>query len=470
MKKQYGPSPKSRRRKERRRFPRHPWTLPTRVKTFRQEVSEGSLLNVGRGGGLLTTRASLSVGDLLQLRIPFGREEHPRSTLLPGKVVWSVSEGRGKDRFGVLFLESQGDHFERLRRYQEFIHSKGVAKTLGVRFIDLNPSMVEKRALNYVNRDLAFSLNCMPVKLRGERLMVAMVDPGDSKALERLQFFSQCKVVPLVATPTAIRSTLVQCWGTRYVPAEADGLHEPEIGQIRRNRRPRILAIVSSTSNLSGPGLAANLTALLNSDEERACQIDLQSAGAFSLDRVLETRDENCEWIVLTIPMEKSGFAMDWAIHSDETFLVVSPSHSVKGCLYIESLFDRFVEIQKDDRAAFRRGMVRRRFLELSVICAEISHIREGFRIFKQIEARVHQALDMKEPGFDTRLSYVGGILDDERNIRKSEKMGVPITILKPHSPASKCIIHIAHSLVKPARERDPRIIVNRSLASRIFG
>jgi hypothetical protein len=427
-------------------------------------------LNVGRGGGLLTTRENLSVGDLLQLRIPFDREEHPGSTVLPGRVVWTASESRGEGRYGVLFLGSQGDHFERLRRYQEVIHSKDVAKTLGVRFVDLNPSMVEKRALNYVNRDLAFSLNCVPVKLRGERLMVAMVDPGDSTALERLQFFSRCKIVPLVATPSAIRSTLVQCWGARYVSAGTDGLHDSVIGQIRQDRRPRILAIVSSTSNLSGPGLAANLTALLNSDEERACQIDLQSAGAFSLDRVSGTRNETYEWIVLTIPMEKSGFAMDWAIHSDETFLVVSPSHLVKGCLYIESLFDRFVEIQKNYRAAFRRGMVRQRFLELSVICAEISHIRQGFRIFKRIEARVHQALDMKEPGFDTRLSYVGGILDDERNIRKSEKMGVPITVLKPHSPASQCIIHIAHSLVKPARERDPRITVNRSLVSKIFG
>ena len=108
--------------------------------------------------------------------------------------------------------------------------------------------------------------------------------------------------------------------------------------------------------------------------------------------------------------------------------------------------------------------------LEFSVVCAQIYDMQQGFKAFDQLEKKVHDELDMREPRVDIRLSYIGGILEDKRNLRKAEKAGLPITRLKPLSPASQCMTHIAQSLVRPTPQRDPRFHFNRPLASRIFG
>jgi MinD-like ATPase involved in chromosome partitioning or flagellar assembly len=158
---------------------------------------------------------------------------------------------------------------------------------------------------------------------------------------------------------------------------------------------------------------------------------------------------------------------LDWALRSDEIVLVVLPEHWVEGCEYIGALFHRFVEAER--QAISIRG-AGRRVLDLSVVCSRISGIRQGFKVFNQIEVRSHRDLDMVEPGFDLRLHYLGGILNDSASIRRAEKTKSPITTVRPHSPAAQCMIHIAHSLLKPVPERDPRMRFDESPPARFFG
>ncbi len=438
----------------------------TELKGSRQRVGQGSLINFGRGGGMLLTKDTLPLGDHISLRIGGERNLQSEGIVLLGRAVWDLPGRGGYNRYGVSFLTGQGDSYEQLWRVREISHSKLVAKLLGLMFVDLTPAMVEKKVLSYVSRDLAFSLNCMPIKLRGERLMVAMGEPRDGRALEKLGLFSGCKIVPVVATPWAITKTQIQCWGVQYVPSWNDISEEPSFRRFRQDRRPRILVVASRAPEFTGKRLGTELAALLNRDKKRAFLVSFHSRRPVLADDV----SDQGEWVILTLPAQRSTLGLDWAIRADETFLVVSPSHWKKGCLYVRAAFDRFVEIQKDRQTAPRNGIVKQRVLELSVVCAQISDMRQGFQVFRQLETSVHQDLDMREPEFDIRVHYIGGILEDQKNVRRAEKMGVPITLLKPHSPASQCLRHIAESLLRPTHARDPRVHLSRSVVSRIFG
>ncbi len=465
---QHRPSYRSGRKKERRRFPRYSWIVPTGVKTADQRVFEGSLLNMGQGGGMLETKEALAVGD--QLWLKFREEEgDPSGIVLWGRAVWAMPTCGGTGRYGVAFSEGQAQAYENLRRHAEVVHSKSVARDSGLDFVELRPSIVEKKALDYVDKDLAFSLNCVPIKLRGEKLMVALAEPKDSRSLDKLCLYSQCKVTPVVATSSAIRNTLIHCWGSQYVPSEGDQLSVLPFRELRRQKKPRIVALVSSTPGFSATILAKSLVAVLNGEERQAVFLDADLDKAVLSGDLSTTTDGACEWMILTLPSEASTSNLDRAIRADEAVLVVSPSHWQKGSFYIESLFDRFVDLQKNRKAALGDEITGHRVLELSVVCTSTSNIRQGFTVFKRIETRIHHELDMREPGFDIRLHYLGGILRDRRNIQRAEKLGRPLTTLKPHSPASRCITHMACSLQKPIHEREPRIHVHRPLLSRLF-
>ncbi len=464
------PSQDSHSQKERRRSPRYPWTVSVGVKASPQRVFQGILLNMGRGGVMLEARETILVGDPLWLRFNNVEGDQAGAIILSGRAVWAMPCRNGESRYGVAFSEGQGEFYEQLRRRWEVAHFRQVAKAFGLDFVDLTPWTVEKPVLGYVGRELAFSLNCVPIKLRGDRLMVAMAEPNDSRALEKLRLFSQCRITPVVATPSAIRDTLIQCWGAQYIPAGTDTSEKLILREVRRGERTRVMTVASSSSSVSATNLGINFAAVLNRGERRVLLGELPSGISVLSENLSRAADEHYELVILALPMDTNVSNLDWAIRADEALLIVSPSEWQKGYFYIEALFDRFVEVQSQPEAASRDRIVVRRVLEVSVVCGRVSNLRQGFKTFNRIETRVHHELDMKKPGFDIRLQYLGGILPDGRNARKAERDGVPITVLKPRCPTSRCMTHIAESLLQPARARDPRVKLGPSTFLRFFG
>jgi len=171
-------------------------------------------------------------------------------------------------------------------------------------------------------------------------------------------------------------------------------------------------------------------------------------------DRSCQDKRFDCDWRIVDLTPGTEPLSLDQAIRADEAILVVSPQHWQRGCQYIEALFHRFVDAQLQSS---RNEEVRKRVLDLSVVCSGISDIPQGFKIFGQVEARTHKSLDMQEPGFDIRLHYLGGVLNDPENILRADEAGSPLITFQPSSPAAHCMTHIAHSILKPVMERDPR-------------
>ena len=79
---------------------------------------------------------------------------------------------RGKTAMVVVPEDQQGI-YQRFQRSCELTRAKTTARVLDLPFLDVTPAVVEPRALAYINRDLAWSLNGIPLKLRGDRLMRA---------------------------------------------------------------------------------------------------------------------------------------------------------------------------------------------------------------------------------------------------------------------------------------------------------
>jgi hypothetical protein len=367
------------------------------------------------------------------------------------------------------FFRGKREAFEKLTEQVEVARCKRLAEGLGLGFVYLTPSLVEDKALYYITKDLAISHNCMPIKSRGEKLMVAMAKPGDPRTLSKLQLFTQCKIVPVVATPSAIRRTQIHFWGRQSCASEPDGSEVLSIAIPRQKQNLRVVALVSATPDLTGKCLGANLAAILNCEGRQVHLIDLHS-NSLPLSRgVSHTALEKKEWIIFTIPIDKRSYCLSWAIRADETVVVVSPNYLQRGHDYVEAVFGRFTAIVKRRWTSSPETRIKPRVLELSVIYAQIGNLLQGFKLFHQMEKAIYDELSMREPGVDMILHYLGGILEDGRNFQEAERAGLPLTILKPHSPASRCMTHIAHSLLKPTHARDPRICLRTGFGSRFL-
>jgi hypothetical protein len=418
---------------------------------------------------MLETDEALRLDERLGIRVGKQSGDDAEGIVLLGKTIWRGLRGDGLKRYGIAFLSGQGESYGRLRRFEEVLRARSLADALGLMFVEVTPSMIEKRALGYLGKDLAFSQNCIPIKLRGERLMVAMAEPDEPSMLKKLQLLSQCEIVPVVATPSAIRDALVQCWGPMYVPSRGESPEAFPVGSDLQERTPRMVVLVSDTSHPGGKRLGENLVSVFNRDGRHAVITDSGSYGSIRFDMVSHGGDENLEWRFLSLPMDGSAPGLAWVIRADEVLLVVSPSNWQEGCLYVETVFDRFVQVRKSQSSPFPIPPGKRRILEISVVCIEIPNMRQGFTIFRQMEERIHHRVDMKNPGVDVVLYYLGGILRDEKNLRKAEKAHTPITILKPNALASQCMVHVARSLLRPTPERDPRVYLSRSPFFRLF-
>jgi hypothetical protein len=347
----------------------------------------------------------------------------------------------------------------------EVSRSQRLAKELGLAYVNLTPSLIERKALRYITQDLAIDHNCMPIKSNGQKLMVAIKEPGDPRILQRLQLFTQCKIVPVVATPSAIRRTQIQVWGEEFPPSEGQGSEGPSDRIHSQAKKLRIVALVSATPDLTGKCLATNLAAILNREKRRVHFTDSlpRSSG------VLDTIPEKTEWTILTIPTSKCTSYLDWVIRADETVLVISPYHLQGGYRYAETVFDRFTTIVKRQWTSCPETRIGPRALTFSVICAQIADMVQGFRLFDKMEKTIGDELNMREAGMDMILHYLGGILEDRGNLQEAERLDLPVTILKPHSPASQCMNHIAHSLLKPIPARDPRFCLRKTHKSKFL-
>ncbi len=85
-----------------------------------------------------------------------------------------------------------------------------LARKLGIPYLTLLPSTFPQRLQHLVNPTLAKELQCFPLGRQRNRLTVAMLNPADHRALERLKQETGLHIFPVLAPPHALQVALDQ--------------------------------------------------------------------------------------------------------------------------------------------------------------------------------------------------------------------------------------------------------------------
>ncbi|HSC77569.1 MAG TPA: ATPase, T2SS/T4P/T4SS family [Candidatus Acidoferrales bacterium] len=91
-----------------------------------------------------------------------------------------------------------------------------MAKWLRLPRVHVASLTVEPNALSTISQELARKHTCLPVKLEGKSLVLAMANPADFEAVQALEFSSGLSIRPVVASRTEILDGI----GTHYAPDE----------------------------------------------------------------------------------------------------------------------------------------------------------------------------------------------------------------------------------------------------------
>jgi type IV pilus assembly protein PilB len=96
-----------------------------------------------------------------------------------------------------------------------------LSRQAGAPQVDLETVPVDPKLVRLLAEPLARKHLCVPVKLNGQVLHVAMADPTDADAIEQLSFRTGKTVKALVAGPTAIERAWARLYGDGAAAAEA---------------------------------------------------------------------------------------------------------------------------------------------------------------------------------------------------------------------------------------------------------
>ncbi|MHC4125264.1 MAG: GspE/PulE family protein [Planctomycetota bacterium] len=96
-----------------------------------------------------------------------------------------------------------------------------IAASNKIEFINLSSDMVQPMAAHMVSAEIVNQHNVIPIKKEGSNLLVAMSEPWDLVVRDQIGIKTGCKVVPVAATPSAIKQAIRYHFNVRNVTSQA---------------------------------------------------------------------------------------------------------------------------------------------------------------------------------------------------------------------------------------------------------
>jgi hypothetical protein len=112
-------------------------------------------------------------------------------------------------RFGSTLVE--------LKFIDENVLAAFLSKQIDIPCISLLHVDIPKKVLRKLTRAVALACKAVPVRMEGDRLEVAMVDPTDEEVLTKVEEAVGMPVTPLIAPQSSIRTMIDRCY-----PEEVD--------------------------------------------------------------------------------------------------------------------------------------------------------------------------------------------------------------------------------------------------------
>lgn len=147
------------------------------------------------------------------LGITIGHGAYPQPQNSPEALLEAAAEvskrfNEPSERTGLRGLKRNGHKAAARQEAPEELPQ--LAKKLGIPYLSLLPRQLPQRLQQVVNAKLAHELHCYPVGRARNTLTVAMLDPQDRHALERLSQETGLRIFPVLAHPEALENALKQ--------------------------------------------------------------------------------------------------------------------------------------------------------------------------------------------------------------------------------------------------------------------
>ena len=97
---------------------------------------------------------------------------------------------------------------------------------LGIDYIDLTKVNIPTALASVVSKNFAKQYSCVPVKMQGDTLYLAMVDPLNFNAIEDIRQATKKRVVPMIATAKSVDRAIVMLYGNEGVSKAIDELQK----------------------------------------------------------------------------------------------------------------------------------------------------------------------------------------------------------------------------------------------------
>jgi len=121
--------------------------------------------------------------------------------------------------------KSSGQSLVNILRKNELVDEDRLARIIAVsnsiEFINLSPDMVDPLVAHMVTYEMVNQHNMIPVRKEGGKLLVAMSSPLNLTVSDQIEMRTGCKVVPLAATPNAIRQAIRYHFDVQNVTRQA---------------------------------------------------------------------------------------------------------------------------------------------------------------------------------------------------------------------------------------------------------
>ena len=91
--------------------------------------------------------------------------------------------------------------------------ARALAKTLNIKYVDLNNVKIPPDAVRSLSESVCKKNDLIPILKVRDKIVVAMADPLNVKAIEQVEFLSQCQVEVVVSTPSQIQQALDRFYG-----------------------------------------------------------------------------------------------------------------------------------------------------------------------------------------------------------------------------------------------------------------
>ncbi|HUP59246.1 MAG TPA: hypothetical protein VNA69_02375 [Thermoanaerobaculia bacterium] len=121
-----------------------------------------------------------------------------------------AEQKRTGKRFGSTLVD--------LQFIDENVLAAFLSKQIDIPCISLLHVDVPRKVLRKLTREVAMECKAVPVRIEHDRLEVAMVDPTDLDALEKLESAAAMTVTPLIAPESSILTMIARCY-----PEEVSG-------------------------------------------------------------------------------------------------------------------------------------------------------------------------------------------------------------------------------------------------------